>query len=89
MIDHIDANVRLHEQQQRIRQHDGTRGDTEVFSVFVFDTRTAPNRRSAVVETRIDAPIEIGPGWWERARANITEARVFGISLRRREPTPT
>lgn len=84
MIDHIDATARMHEQRRRIHAHDGSADDTEVFSVFIFDTRTAPNRRPSVVEAPITTNAEIGPGWWERTRASLSGAGVFGISLRPR-----
>ncbi len=89
MIDHIDANVRLleHRRQTHERRHDFD--DAQVFSVFVFDTRTAPNRGPTVVEAPLAAGVATDPQWWERTRASLSAPRVFGITLRRRMPTAT
>ena len=89
MIDHIDANVRLQEHRRRTLDRAADADDAQVFSVFIFDTRTAPHRHSAVVEAPLAAGVEVGPGWWERTRASLSAPRVFGLTLRRRTSTPT
>ena len=89
MIDHIDANVRLYEHRRRTLDRATDADDAQVFSVFIFDTRTAPNRRDAVIEAPMAAGIETGAAWWERTRASLSAPRVFGLTLRRRTPTPT
>ena len=89
MIDHIDANVRLHEHRRRTHDRTGEPIDAQVFSVFIFDTRTAPNRRDAVIEAPLATGVETGSAWWERTRASLSTPRIFGITLRRRTPTPT